>query len=489
MQRSIHKLQQSKVFRNSIWSILEAGIYPILLVLSTPIFIYKLGIEQYGLWMLINSILISFGMFNFGLGDATIKFVSTFLAKNDLSKIKKIVRLQLTTSIGVGLLIIAFSFLFSFIVEQFQLFGLSGENQKALLALLPIAGLMVSFRIVEQVLTSVFKGYEKYGKSSLLSIVSKSCILLVQIAVLFSNPTVYALLLYSAITFSVVLLLEFIYTFHFLKAGRKIFFFEQALFKEVFVFGGWAWLQSMVIIVAGQVDKFIVASFAGLEVLAYYSLGVMVFSQMHNIFSAAFSWLFPKIARKIENQEDSLQLFQQSRAMLVLVALTALIGLLLLSDFIFPLWVGDSMYDLSKVFITGFLTYEAFSILAIVPYFYLIGANRVKMNALLESAFKLLNVVCMFIFFYFFGAVGLIYGLLFAAFIFIPAQDYLIFKQVFKQNQHPLLNSILLLIPSTGALILFFYPSNLWMMAAGIALSISSFLWLFKKQLKNINLS
>lgn len=487
MQARIRRLQQSTTFRNSIWSILEAGIYPLLMVLSTPLFIYKLGIEQYGLWMLVNSILISFGMFNFGLGDATIKFVAKFLATDNVLKVRQIVRLQLSNSLVVGVLIVAVSFLFAFIVNHFKLFDLSASNHNSLVRLIPVAAFMVSLRILEQVLCSVFKGYEKYGKSSLLTIISKCAILGVQIVLLYKNASVVNLLIGSILVYLVVLLFQFIYTLRFLKMGPMILYYNGSLFKEVFLFGGWAWLQSMVIIVAGQLDKFIVASFAGLEILAYYSLGVMVFSQMHNIFTAAFSWLFPKIAKNIETQEDSSHLLQQARALLVLAALGLLFFLLILSEFIFPFWIGESMFDLSKVYITGFLAYEAFAILAIVPYFYLIGANRVKMNALLESAFKTLNVISMLVFFYFFGAVGLIYGLLFAAMIYIPTQDYIIFKRVFHRAQHTVSQSISLLFPSVGVLFLFFYPTNIWVAILGLVISILSYLLLFKKHINQLN--
>ena len=62
--------------RNASWSILDYLVLPLLLLLVTPFLVFKLGIGRYGVWMLVNALTGTRGVFNLGTGDATIKYVS-----------------------------------------------------------------------------------------------------------------------------------------------------------------------------------------------------------------------------------------------------------------------------------------------------------------------------------------------------------------------------------------------------------------------------
>ena len=56
MNAYIQKLVYSQNFKNSFWNFVNALIYPLVLLIATPYFIHDLGVEQYGIWMLMNSI-------------------------------------------------------------------------------------------------------------------------------------------------------------------------------------------------------------------------------------------------------------------------------------------------------------------------------------------------------------------------------------------------------------------------------------------------
>jgi len=45
----------------------------VLYFVATPIFVHKLGVDQYGIWMLVNACFGFSGVLAFGLSDATIK--------------------------------------------------------------------------------------------------------------------------------------------------------------------------------------------------------------------------------------------------------------------------------------------------------------------------------------------------------------------------------------------------------------------------------
>jgi O-antigen/teichoic acid export membrane protein len=101
------KLFKSQGFKNSFWSFLSAGSYPVLVLIATPLFLTKLGDKQYGVWVLVNTILQLMSSVNFGLGDSSIKFISESQAKEENQHTNQIVSLMLTLSLLVASLFLA----------------------------------------------------------------------------------------------------------------------------------------------------------------------------------------------------------------------------------------------------------------------------------------------------------------------------------------------------------------------------------------------
>src|SRR5215471_3210338 len=68
---------------NALYSILEYIALPVTMVIATPYLIHRLGVEQFGLWMLVLAIVGSMGTLSTGFGAATIKYVAGFRGRDD----------------------------------------------------------------------------------------------------------------------------------------------------------------------------------------------------------------------------------------------------------------------------------------------------------------------------------------------------------------------------------------------------------------------
>src|ERR1039457_267444 len=102
-----------KEFKNSLWNTADVLVLPILMLLVTPFFIKKLGPAEYGIWMIVNSIIVSLGIVNIGAGDAAIKFISKYNALNDKQNIRRIVASTFSLNILItGIIIILGTILF-----------------------------------------------------------------------------------------------------------------------------------------------------------------------------------------------------------------------------------------------------------------------------------------------------------------------------------------------------------------------------------------
>ena len=78
-------------YKNTFFNILNFLASPIAMFFAIPIFIYYLGIEKFGIWILINSIINTIRFVDAGLGNSIIKFVSKYKARNDFLNINRII--------------------------------------------------------------------------------------------------------------------------------------------------------------------------------------------------------------------------------------------------------------------------------------------------------------------------------------------------------------------------------------------------------------
>ena len=73
----------SRNIKNTIWNILEVTLSPLLFFISIPLFLNYLGEEHFGVWMLLNAIILVMQAFNLGLNIATYKHISEAIKQRD----------------------------------------------------------------------------------------------------------------------------------------------------------------------------------------------------------------------------------------------------------------------------------------------------------------------------------------------------------------------------------------------------------------------
>lgn len=476
MKQRILQTLQSQTFKNSYWSILDVTIYPIMMVFATALFIQKLGAEQYGIWMLVNSLMASIGVLNLGMADATIKYISQYRALENDKAVFKIFRTTFTIYLVLLVILVSISIGLGLAINVFDWFNLQGNQRQVLSSCVKISGFILGGKFLEQVLLAVFKGFERYDIAAQLSVVSKLIILGCQVILILFDFEIIAVFNGAALIMGLIILIECIIvkaSYH--QVSFKPFF-DKDTFKEVFSYGLWSWMQSIFIVLASQLDKFAVASLAGLQTLAYYSIGYTVYVQMHSTFAASVSWIFPAVSLKIQRKENILPLYYKARFGLFCSALVLISFLIFTGPWIFKQWLGAEVFNRSYPFIFLFLCYEMLMVLNIIPYYFLNGAGFVRLNTYFEIFTKILNMAGMLGFYQYFGVVGLIYGLLASLVITIPIQNYFLSKKVLIEAKP--YKSILIIIPSLLSICLFNISSPILFIVV-IILLIFSVKWLF----------
>ncbi|SMN11143.1 hypothetical protein SPBRAN_1383 [uncultured Candidatus Thioglobus sp.] len=210
-----------------------------------------------------------------------------------------------------------------------------------------------------------------------MSSISKILFILTQIIIAILTQSVESVF-YGALAISILL---FLIQFTYLKVIYKdSLSFSKANIntaKSLMSFGGWSWLSSLTYILKAQSDKWIVSGLLGLKTFGLYSIGILVFNQLHTVISASILWVFPHISK---NNKDKQVLAKQYWKLLFYIGGISLTISIVLVNFriLFELWLGENFYQQVQHYVETFLLLLPIFTMSTVAYFYLSELGLVK---------------------------------------------------------------------------------------------------------------
>jgi O-antigen/teichoic acid export membrane protein len=425
-------LSKSQFIRNSIWTFLELALYPILMIVATPIFIKKLGIEQYGLWMLVSTITLGMNVLNIGVGDTNIRLISKYRAEENSEAIKKVFNHNFSLSIFLFFLSALIGTLFYYC--NFITFFYKGNDFQFAGVILLLACLSAGGKFIEISILSFFKAYERFDINSKLVLLSKNSVTLLNLLLVALNYNLIDIFVSTVfinvfnISFQLIVLNKF-------KPQTIIFpslmFLKDKL--DYLNYNVWYWLQSSIALFGFLADKLLVAYFTDVKTLGYYSIASLIGIQIHNFFLAFGSFIFPRVSYKLAANKSLASLYFVARGFVAIPGWFIISILILFGDVIFKVWLGAETFEGSIYFIKLYLVFEAAILLIIVPFYFINGTARIKLNSLFEIAMRSSHMLGMMIGYYLDGVSGIIYGLIFSTFVNIPFQYYFFHKKIIPE--------------------------------------------------------
>lgn len=399
-------MAKSSSLKNALFSIGDTLLLPLIMILATPLFIDKLGMEQYGVWMFINSLVIAFSFINIGGADTVIKYISQYNKSGDAVKIRQI----FSTIFFIQLLVVISLSILVFCIYYSSLVFRSFDRFKSDNDLLLLLGALVFFvKMLEQVIHSYYKGNERYDLSSMLSMMSKLILISAQLFAVFEFKALNYVFSASVIA-SVTSL--FLSTLFLLKTDVYLIdknHFNMEILKDVFTFTKWGWCASIVGTASSQIDRWVVGSLVSMTAFGYYSIGLLIFNNIHTVFAASVGWVFPKVSFN-RDPEVICKYYKILQCCLLTFSMLVSISLYNSSP-IFNLWLGVDNYEKAKFFINGFLILLPIFSLSIIPYYMVKGCGLIKHNFITEIITFGIRLSLMLLLFRYFGVGGIIFSL------------------------------------------------------------------------------
>lgn len=387
--RILRAARRSRTVSNALFSSAEHALVPVLGLIATPIYLGALGIDQFGIWMLANSILGFSGVFGFGLTDATIRYVVKYRTAGDPAGVLRVIRSTWTLYGGLGLAgAVVVGALAQPAVEG--LFRVPEDERHLAIVAIRIAGGGMVVRFLDSVLSAAIQGFERYDVTARVAM---------GVHALGTTSAIVAALLGAELPILMVIVLgglgagavakAWILRHRFVPGLRLHPYLDAAAVREVASFGVYSWFQGIGGTLFAHVDRFIVASVLGTAGLTYYTVPLQLAQQVHTLLARGSAFVFPLASAAHERGavHDLQRIYVRGLRIVASAAVAIAVPLYVLAGDLLRLWVGTEVAAVAEPVLRVLAFATSLFAAGIVPYYVMNATGLLRLN----TAFGLLG--------------------------------------------------------------------------------------------------
>jgi O-antigen/teichoic acid export membrane protein len=361
------------IIKNTVLNAAGLVIPGLLFIPAAAYLARTLGVEQFGLLLLMYAMLGYSGIFDAGMTRAVIRKIAQSKTKDEDDFI-------MGTALGAVLVISAIPvFLVLFFSDDIAVWLKVSENYTAdTVAGLKLLALVVPLFLITVVAFSYLEGKEEFQKLSLYKVITGAVMATAPAIAVYNDASLVSAVLglLGARIFTAILA---IFSLN-MSIGIRNLKFDKKVLIDLVTFGGWISLSNIISPVMVYMDRFILSNSVGAASVAFYNAPSDLIEKISVLPGALARTIFPLFSRLGSHIEYEKKIYFG----LVIVLLILLAPLFLMAESIMDLWLGEP-YGLQssfilKILIIGFF----FNALAQIPFAAIQAKGHSRLTALLH---------------------------------------------------------------------------------------------------------
>lgn len=337
-------MKKNELKLGAILSYLSLFLGTLIQILYTPIMLRLLGQSEYGLYTLANSVIGYLGVLEFGMGNAIVRYTAKYRAENNRDGEYNLNGMFIIVySVMAIVVAIAGCILVS---NSDKLFAdtLSANDLSTIKILMLLMVFNMSIALPFGIFNSIVSAYERFTFQKILSVIRTILNPFVMLPLLLLEYKSIGMTVATTVLNIIFIIVNVHYCFKVLKIKIKFNNMDLSLFKEIFVYSFFIFLNMIVDKIYWGTDQLILGAVSGTTMVAIYSIGSQ-FNTYYMSFSTAISGVFlPRVTQMVtKNAEDEelSNLFIKIGRIQYLVLSFILCGFILVGKEFIQLWAGD----------------------------------------------------------------------------------------------------------------------------------------------------
>jgi O-antigen/teichoic acid export membrane protein len=364
---------------NAAYGVFDYAAHPIGMLLIAPVLLHRLGVAQYGIWIVATAAVSTGGIIASGFGDANIQHIATLRSRGDSAEIGRTVRSTMSINLLLGATLTVAFWILTPTLATLVASGNLGL-QHACLWSLRIASLLMLVRAVESVCISTQRAFERYGAAVRISIFARLITLAAAVPLTLCGLGVISIMIATAAFMVLGTAAQLIALRKHLSLESLLPSFDRTATAALFGFGVFSWIQAVSGVVFSQSDRLILGVSSGAASVTAYALCVQMAQPIYGIAASGLHFLFPYLSGRQANTPVSTLkktiLFAFSINLLLISVETA--AALLFGRPILRMWVGDEISRSASAVLAPIIWSFALLGLSVTGYYTMLALGHVR---------------------------------------------------------------------------------------------------------------
>jgi O-antigen/teichoic acid export membrane protein len=347
----INQIKNSRIVKNSVFNLTGFFAQAVIVLVSTPLLIKGMGVEQYGLWVIASSFLGIMGFFDMGISSSIVKFIAEYTSQGDKNGVSSVI-------VGAICFYLIFGTIISIPLYFFGpkiVFFLKMSSSSSLAVEKAIRVLIFGF--IPLLLGNLGKaaslGLQRYEIGNLIALVRIGIMQFTAIIIVFLGGQLYEVFLGTILVIWLWAFVALRVAFRLLIPHGLRFFFDWTYCRRIFSFSSHILLQNLGAQIFSSVDRLAVGRILGLEAVTYYSVGTMVATNLHGVVGSISHTLLPAASETIglKNYQKLYDMFIKGTSVACAISCGAGLVALTFSKPFLQFWLGA---DFMKASLSAF---------------------------------------------------------------------------------------------------------------------------------------
>jgi O-antigen/teichoic acid export membrane protein len=316
----------------------------VVMAVSYSLYLRRLGYEQYGLWLILSTVVAFSQVGNLGISQAVAKKVAEFWPDGHIREIKAYAGAASLIVCVSGVLIICA--VLAIRTEVAALLHLSASNTKLLIKLLPAVALFSVYLFVVDISNATLNGLGRLDLCATCQTAAQLLGFVFSLGLLRSGAGVEALLIGSAAGYAFAHLLSLYFGWR--TTGHVLFGFRgvQARHaRSLLGFGSWIFGSAVLNLLLTPINRGLLARFGGVALVPLYDIPFNSCMRVRSLLENSQRALIAEVSalKGAEQERTSRRLRQLSGRAFKVILLAAPLFLLLAlcADPILKIWLGQ----------------------------------------------------------------------------------------------------------------------------------------------------
>ena len=381
-------------------------------IFITPVVVHKLGVTDYGVYVLVNTITGLLLLMDLGLGSSFIKYTAEYHSKKDFESLSKLLNSGNLIFFIFGLL----GLLIFFVLGRFFLFAfhITITSQSHITTVFLLAGILFLVNSMNMIFISILRALQRYDLNVSLGLSQLVVFNLLTLAAVLVGYKLKAILLLNILTTAALLAVQYWYCASLLPEIRLGFGWHSEEVRKSYRFGIAAFVTNLSSSALIQIDRLIVPLFLGPVPLTYYSLPGNVAQKVNGVTGASTGIFFPMITSlTVSGDMEKIKAIYRKLFRNVTVITAAMtVPILFFARKILLFWLGaDFARQGTIILIILTLTYFLLGLYG--PFInFLMGLGKVRFLMKISVFMAVLNIILLLVLVPWHGIVGAAYAYL-----------------------------------------------------------------------------